>query len=80
MVLAFTIIPSLCNFVVGNVVVFVLEKTFVPVLEGKLACGNFPSLCNVCVGNVVFLVLERKLSFMVQCGCWQCVIRKTTKH
>jgi hypothetical protein len=38
---ASTSIPSLCN-----VVVFVLEKTFV-VLEGKLACANFPSLCNV---------------------------------
>jgi hypothetical protein len=67
-------------FVVGNVVVFVLEKMFVLVLEGKLACANFPSLCNVGVGNVVFLVLERKLSFMVQCGCWQCVRRKASKH
>jgi hypothetical protein len=60
--LAFTSIPSLCNVFMGNVVVFVLEKTFVSVLEGKITCANFPSLCNVGVGNVVVLVLERKLS------------------
>ena len=37
--------PSLCNFVVGNDVVFVLER-------------RFPSQCNVVIGNPLVLMLE----------------------